>query len=90
MRKLEKQVFGPDWATQLDPGAAAAALGSQRGGPGSKFALPPLLQSGLSKEQHIAGSAKLTFPVHRPVQLDDDLDFAARATAVLGTFANTH
>ena len=87
LRNLKKEYFGPDWALQSDPGGTAAALGSQRAGPMASFALPALLERGLTKEQHMEKSALLTFPFGKPVRLDDDLDFAARATAVLGPFA---
>ena len=84
LRGLQASPQGVDWALLTAPGEAAAAPGSQRGGPGSKFSLLPLLPPGLSKEKDIASSAKLNFPFSGPAPLDDDLCFAACAPATMG------
>ena len=86
MRDPHCTYFGPDRRVQCSPGQAAAALQHQRGGPKSRFAIGALLPSGLSKEEHELASRALVFPFSRPALLDDDLDFAARATAALGPF----
>jgi len=86
MRRPSQQYFGPEWAAQREPGQASAAMQLQRGGPLSKFALPSLVPSNLSKEEHMDSSKKVDFPFSRPAALDDDADFAARAMAIMGPF----
>ena len=84
LRGRNDSVQGIEWRQQREPGIFSAALGSQRAGPLGKHALPNLVQAGLGKSGHIQCSAQVTFPFQRPVPIDDDVDFAARATAALG------
>ena len=51
--------LGPDFAQQRAPAATALASGLQRGTGLSKWSLPPLHASGLSKEEHILDSARV-------------------------------
>ena len=68
---------------------AAVGVGLQRGACSSRFALPPLHAPGLTKEAHIQDSALLPSPFATTCPLDDDMCFAAEATARLGPFVRT-
>ena len=77
-------VQGPDWPQQVLRAETSVAHGVQRGCGASKFALPPLHPRGLSKEGHIAASAKTPSPFQVETPLDSDLHFACCAMATLG------
>ena len=76
--------LGPDFAQQRAPARASVATGQQRGTGLSKWSLPPLHPSGLSKDEHILQSSLLDSPFHAVAPLDRDLSFAARAVGLLG------
>ena len=76
--------LGPEFAQQRAPATAALASGFQRGTGLSKWSLPPLHASGLSKEEHISDSARIPSPSLQTAPLDRDLAFCARATGLLG------
>ena len=77
LRQVQGQLQGPQWLQQKQQAQSAQALGAQRGGPTSKFALPAL-----------APGRRRQRPASRPFDasavLDDDADFAARGMAALG------
>ena len=75
---------GMDWAQQRQVATSAVAVGFQRGSGASRFALPPLHPSGLTKEEHMAASAVIASPFDVQCPLDDDLQFACRAIACMG------
>ena len=59
LRGCAHDIGAPKWAQQRNVAQAASALGCQRGGPTSKFALNPLIPPGIGKETHMALSSTL-------------------------------
>jgi hypothetical protein len=65
MRGNLSQMRGPEWRQQLHRAEHMLGLGEQRHGFLSKHAVSQLVQSGLTKEEHMAASAMLESPFDR-------------------------
>ena len=81
---LRELSLGPEFAQQRAPAITALANnGLQRGTGLSKWSLPPLHASGLSKK-NILNSARVPSPFLQTAPLDRNLAFCARAVGLLG------
>ena len=89
LRATPEDIGAPKWAQQRRVAEAASALGSQRGGPTSKFALPSLVPAGIGKETHMIMGSCLPSPFDTCAVLDPDAAFALRAMIALGPCIRT-
>ena len=86
LRGHEVRELGPQWCSQKRRAYACAAFGMQRAAANSKRGLDHLLPAGLGAGKHLQLACGLSSPFAVPVVCDEDLKFAARATAIFGPF----
>ena len=75
---------GPEWKAQSLRACLPASLGLQRYPGNSKRGLDLLLCPGLGKQRHLEAALQLPSPFRPGQAVDDDIEFCARALAVMG------